>query len=187
MVAVLDETADYTQRMGEQPAELSIEEWDPPSVAYSRRAAWRTTTSVEQKEKTKDDEQQADYAREHAVKMEAELQKISDGILALMDKDLIPSESTGEPKVFYCMMKSNFYRYLAECAACDTKSKTAEDVASKLQKTVEVPRVQHTDKTIDAPVVMQQYIDKIIDVPVARQCQVLASQTVQKTVEVPQV
>ena len=73
-------------------------------------------------------------------------------------------------------MKSNFYRYLFECATGDTKSKVAEEVADapvmferqvpmiqKLQKTVEVPRVQHTDKTIDAPVVMQQYIDKIIE------------------------
>ena len=117
-------------------------------------------------------------AREDVVKVEAELQKISEGILALMDKNPILSESTGEPKVFHYKMKSNFYRYLAECATADTKSQVAEEfvdapvmfceqvpMIQKLQKTVEVPRVQHTDKTIDAPVVMKQYIDKIIDVP----------------------
>ena len=102
------EMADHTQRMVEQPIELSIEERNPSSVAQSRRAAWRTTTSVEQKEKTKGNEWQAANAREYAVKVEAELQKVCDGILALMDKDLIPSESTREPKVFCYKMKSNF-------------------------------------------------------------------------------
>ena len=83
--------------------------------------------AVEQKDKTKGNEQQAAYAREHAVKVEAGLQKISDSILALMDKNLIPSESAGEPKVFYYKMNSNFYRYPAEYATCDTKSKAVED------------------------------------------------------------
>ena len=118
------------------------------NTSDSRRAAWRTTTSVEQKEKTKGNKQQATYASECAVKEEAQLQNISDGILALMDKDLIPLESTGEPNVFYYMMKSNFYRYLAECVTGDTQGKVAEDAcvghagATKVQKTVEVPQVQ---------------------------------------------
>ena len=41
-------------------------------------------------------EQQADRAREHAVKLEAEFQKVCDGILTLMDENLIPSASTRE-------------------------------------------------------------------------------------------
>merc|ERR1712227_751951 len=122
-----DEMAEYMQRVGEQPAELSVEERNLLSVAYknavgSRRAAWRIITSVEQKEKTKGNEQQASYAREYVAKVEAELQKICDGILALMDKNLIPSASTGESKVFYYKMKGD-YRYLAEFATGDAKSK----------------------------------------------------------------
>ena len=71
-------------------------------------------------------------AREDVGQVEAELQKISDGIFALMDKNPILSEGTGEPKVFYYKMKSNFYRYLAECATGDTQSKVAEEVADAL-------------------------------------------------------
>ena len=48
---------EYMLRVGEQPAELLIEERNPPSVedkkaVGSRRAAWRVDTSVEQKENT---------------------------------------------------------------------------------------------------------------------------------------
>eukprot|EP00450_Noctiluca_scintillans_P040450 CAMPEP_0194480108 /NCGR_PEP_ID=MMETSP0253-20130528/3024_1 /TAXON_ID=2966 /ORGANISM="Noctiluca scintillans" /LENGTH=140 /DNA_ID=CAMNT_0039319441 /DNA_START=62 /DNA_END=480 /DNA_ORIENTATION=+ len=119
-----DEMAEYMQRVGEQPAELSVEERNLLSVAYknavgSRRAAWRIITSVEQKEKTKGNEHQASYAREYVVKVEAELQKICGGILALMDKNLIPTASTGESKVFYYKMKGDYYRYLAEFATGD--------------------------------------------------------------------
>ena len=46
-------------------------------------------TSMEWKEEAKDKEQQAAYAREYAASVEAELQKICDGILALMDENLI--------------------------------------------------------------------------------------------------
>ena len=39
-------------------------------------------------------------ASEYAVEVEVKVQKICVGILALMDENLIPSASTGEPKVF---------------------------------------------------------------------------------------
>ena len=66
----------------------------------SRCAAWRVITSVEQREKLKGKEQLASHAREDVAKVEGELQKIRDGILALMDKNLIRSASTDESKVF---------------------------------------------------------------------------------------
>ena len=60
----------------------------------TRRLAWRFIASVEQKERTKAHEQQAADARKYAA-------KVCDGILTLIDEDLILSASTGEPKVFY--------------------------------------------------------------------------------------
>ena len=71
------------------------------SVVYknavdNRRAAWRVITSVEQKKTSKGDEQLVSNAREYVEKVEGELQKIRDGILALMDKKLVPSASTDE-------------------------------------------------------------------------------------------
>ena len=96
--------------------------------------------------------------------LEADLQKVCDGILAL------------EPKVFYYKWKSNLYRHIAECATGGARSTATEDARAahtEAQKTVEVPQVQYTDETIDVPVGVQR--------------QVPTSQSIQKTVEVPQV
>ena len=80
-----------------------------------------------EQEKIEGDEQQAAHVREHAVKLEAELQKVCDGILTLMDDNPIPSAGTGESKVFHCKMKGDDCRYLADCANGDTKSKAVGD------------------------------------------------------------
>ena len=100
------EMAEYLQRVGEQPSELLVEEWNLLSAVYrnavgNRRAAWRVITSVEQKEKFKGKEQLASHAREYVANVEGELQKIRDGILALIDKNLVSSACTGELQVFY--------------------------------------------------------------------------------------
>jgi 14-3-3 protein epsilon len=127
-----DEMADQMELVGNQTEELSVEERNLLSVAYknavgSRRAAWRIITSVEQKEKTKGNEEQAKYAKEYCSKVEAELQKICDTILGLLDNNLIPKASNGESKVFYQKMKADYYRYIAEFSDGDSKSKAAEN------------------------------------------------------------
>merc|ERR1740123_2896254 len=99
------------ENVGKAKDELSVEERNLLSVAYknavgSRRAAWRIITSVEQKEKTKGNEEQAKYAKEYCKKVEGELQKICDTILGLLDGNLIVSASTGESKVFYQKSKA---------------------------------------------------------------------------------
>ena len=80
----------------------------------TRRAAWRIIASVEQKERTKAREQQADDAKEYIFALEGELQRTCAGILTLIDEDLILSASTGETKAFYY------------------KTETIEEQASKL-------------------------------------------------------
>merc|ERR1712060_280495 len=102
------------------------------SVAYknavgSRRAAWRIITSVEQKEKTKGNEENAKWAKEYCGKVEAELQKICDTILGILDGSLIKTASTGEAKVFFQKMKADYYRYIAEFTDGDAKSKAADN------------------------------------------------------------
>merc|ERR1711972_175873 len=89
-------------------------------------AAWRIITSVEQKEKTKGNEEQAKYAKEYCTKVEGELQKICDTILGLLDANLITKSSSGESKVFYQKMKADYYRYIAEFTEGDEKAKAAE-------------------------------------------------------------
>merc|ERR1711972_876523 len=128
-----DEMADYMEQVGKQPDELSVEERNLLSVAYknavgSRRAAWRIITSVEQKENSKGNEEQAKYAKEYCSKVEGELQKICDGIIALLTNNLLANgdKLNGESKVFYQKMKADYYRYIAEFTAGDDKSKASE-------------------------------------------------------------
>merc|ERR1712173_569721 len=110
---------------------LSVEERNLLSVAYknavgSRRAAWRIISSVEQKEKSKGNEEQAKYANEYCKKVEGELQKICDTILGLLDNNLIPKASNGESKVFYQKMKADYYRYIAEFKSGPEKGDASE-------------------------------------------------------------
>jgi 14-3-3 protein epsilon len=125
-----DEMADHMEQVGKSGAELSVEERNLLSVAYknavgSRRAAWRIISSVEQKEKSKGNEQNATFAREYCTKVEGELQKICDTILGLLDQNLIPKSGDGESKVFFQKMKADYYRYIAEFANGDAKTKAA--------------------------------------------------------------
>jgi len=126
-----DEMAEYMEKVGDAGDELSVEERNLLSVAYknavgSRRAAWRIITSVEQKEKTKGNEENAKWAKEYCSKVEAELEKICGTILKLLDDKLIGKATTGESKVFYQKMMADYYRYIAEFTDGDAKSKAAE-------------------------------------------------------------
>jgi 14-3-3 protein epsilon len=126
-----DEMANHMENVSKSPDELSVEERNLLSVAYknavgSRRAAWRIITSVEQKEKTKGNEEQSKWAKEYCSKVEAELQKICDTIIGALDGNLIPKAANGESKVFYQKMKGDYYRYIAEFTDGDAKSKAAE-------------------------------------------------------------
>jgi 14-3-3 protein epsilon len=126
-----DEMADYMDKVGSTGDELSVEERNLLSVAYknavgSRRAAWRIITSVEQKEKSKGNDDNSKYAKEYCGKVESELDKICNTILKLLDDKLIAKASNGESKVFYQKMKADYYRYIAEYKEGDEKSKAAE-------------------------------------------------------------
>lgn len=89
--------------------ELSVEERNLLSVAYknvigARRASWRIVTSIEQKEESKGNESQVGLIKEYRQKIEAELAKICEDILEVLEKHLIPSAQSGESKVFYHKM-----------------------------------------------------------------------------------
>ena len=69
---------------------------------------------MEQKEKSKGNEDNAKFAKEYCGKVEGELDKICNTILKLLDDKLIAKASGGESKVFYQKMKADYYRYIAE-------------------------------------------------------------------------
>jgi len=138
-----DEMAEHMEAVGKGPDELSVEERNLLSVAYknavgSRRAAWRIITSVEQKEKSKGNEDQAKFAKEYCGKVEAELQKICGAILKLLEDNLIKKASNGESKVFYEKMKADYYRYIAEFTSGDEKAKASENARKAYEAAKEV-------------------------------------------------
>merc|ERR1712125_96199 len=148
------EMATHMENVGKIPDELSVEERNLLSVAYknavgSRRAAWRIITSVEQKEKSKGNEEQAKYAKEYCGKVEAELQKICGAILTLLEANLIPKASSGESKVFYEKMKADYYRYIAEFTVGDEKAKAAENARLAYQ---EASNVAEKDLAVTHPI-----------------------------------
>jgi 14-3-3 protein epsilon len=127
-----DEMADYMGEVGNIPQELSVEERNLLSVAYknavgSRRAAWRIITSIEQKEKTKGNEDNAAFAREYCTKVETELDKICGTILKLLNGNLLAKAANDESKVFYHKMKADYYRYIAEFKTDNDKKEAAEN------------------------------------------------------------
>merc|ERR1711879_1014425 len=124
------------------------------SVAYknavgSRRAAWRIITSVEQKEKTKGNDEQAKYAKEYCTKVEGELQKICDAILELLNNNLIAKASSGESKVFYQKMKADYYRYIAEFTEGEAKTAAAENARKAYD---EAAKVAEKDLPVTHPI-----------------------------------
>merc|ERR1712228_544054 len=149
-----DEMASYMEAVGDAGAELSVEERNLLSVAYknavgSRRAAWRIITSVEQKEKSKGNDENAKFAKEYCGKVEAELDKICKAILDLLKDKLIPKASGGESKVFYQKMKADYHRYIAEFTSDNVKTQAAEDARVAYQ---EATNVAEKDLAVTHPI-----------------------------------
>ena len=141
--------------------ELSVEERNLLSVAYknvigARRASWRIVTSIEQKEESKGNESQVGLIKEYRQKIEAELAKICEDILEVLDDHLIKSAQTGESKVFYHKMyvlkhgalfeklltrssrKGDYHRYLAEFALGDKRKQSADKSLEAYKAATEV-------------------------------------------------
>ncbi|KAI4321296.1 hypothetical protein MLD38_034697 [Melastoma candidum] len=111
--------------------ELTVEERNLLSVAYknvigARRASWRIISSIEQKEDSRGNADHVTLIKDYRGKIEAELSKICDGILSLLESHLVPSASAAESKVFYLKMKGDYYRYLAEFKTGTERKEAAE-------------------------------------------------------------
>ncbi|CAK9156539.1 unnamed protein product [Ilex paraguariensis] len=112
--------------------ELTVEERNLLSVAYknvigARRASWRIISSIEQKEESRGNVDHVNAIKEYRAKIEAELSKICDGILKILDSRLVPSAGSGDSKVFYLKMKGDYHRYLAEFKTGSERKEAAEN------------------------------------------------------------
>lgn len=97
------------KKVAKLDVELTVEERNLVSVGYknvigARRASWRILSSIEQKEETKGNEQNARRIKDYRQRVEDELARICSDILSVIDNHLIPSSSTGESTVFYYKM-----------------------------------------------------------------------------------
>lgn len=111
--------------------ELTVEERNLLSVAYknvigARRASWRIISSIEQKEESRGNDDHVAIIKDYRSKIEAELSKICDGILSLLESHLVPTASFAESKVFYLKMKGDYHRYLAEFKTGVERKEAAE-------------------------------------------------------------
>ena len=82
---------------------------------------------------------------EYDANLGVELQKVCDGIFALMDESLILSANTGEPREFFYEMKGDYHRFLVDVSMV---SQRQAPTMQKERKTVEVPQVQYIDEII---------------------------------------
>ncbi|XBH55883.1 hypothetical protein VPH35_077862 [Triticum aestivum] len=146
MVEFMERVAKATGGAG-PGEELSVEERNLLSVAYknvigARRASWRIISSIEQKEEGRGNDAHAATIRSYRSKIEAELAKICNGILALLDSHLVPSAGAAESKVFYLKMKGDYHRYLAEFKSGEERKEAAESTMNAYKA------AQVTDKAI---------------------------------------
>ena len=109
LICCVTEMVECMKNVASADQELSVEERNLLSVAYknvigARRASWRIVTSIEQKEESKGNDSQVGLIKEYRQKIEAELAKICEDILEVLDEHLIKSAQSGESKVFYHKM-----------------------------------------------------------------------------------
>ncbi|KAI8551435.1 hypothetical protein RHMOL_Rhmol06G0185300 [Rhododendron molle] len=126
-----DEMVDSMKKVAMLDIDLTVEERNLLSVGYknvvgARRASWRILTSIEQKEESRGNEQNAKRIKEYRHKVETELTDICTDIMRVIDEHLIPSSSSGESTVFYYKMKGDYYRYLAEFKTGNDRKEVAD-------------------------------------------------------------
>lgn len=114
LIRHVTEMVECMKNVASADQELSVEERNLLSVAYknvigARRASWRIVTSIEQKEESKGNESQVGLIKEYRQKIEAELAKICEDILEVLDEHLIKSAQSGESKVFYHKMYVHYH------------------------------------------------------------------------------
>lgn len=121
-------------------AELSNEERNLLSVAYknvvgARRSSWRMFSMIENKAEKDKDKPDTPMKLELTTKfrkiIEAELDKICDEVLELLEKYLIPKAEKDDSKVFYLKMKGDYHRYRAEYTDNEERKKEVQDQAEK--------------------------------------------------------
>ncbi|CAF1486322.1 unnamed protein product [Adineta ricciae] len=127
-----EEMVESMKKVAKTDQELTVEERNLLSVAYknligARRASWRIISNIESREESKSETSKLPLTKKYRSQIEKELRDISQDILDLLDKHLIPNATSGESKVFYLKMKGDYHRYKAEFATQEDRKEAAEN------------------------------------------------------------
>ena len=137
-----EDMADTMRKLIAHKQELNVEERNLLSVAYkncvgNRRAAWRTISSIEQKEGAKGSANLS-ILRQLKKKIEKELDSHCNEIIELLDKILMPNASNSEAKIFFYKMAGDYYRYIAEYSSEENKKRVSDLSSESYQKAQEI-------------------------------------------------
>jgi len=138
-----DEMVGAMKKVAELNVELSVEERNLLSVAYknvigARRAAWRIISSIENKEKSKDNAANVEKIKRYSGKIEKELHDVCKDVFKVLDEHLIPNAQSDESNVFYYKMKGDYLRYMAEFTTEEPRKEAGEKSLGAYQKALEV-------------------------------------------------
>ncbi|EMD40857.1 hypothetical protein CERSUDRAFT_111436 [Gelatoporia subvermispora B] len=111
--------------------QLTLDERNLLSIAYKNitaafRASWRTIDTLQRAQIHHLPREELALMDVQKERIEADIATTCQDIIGLLEGCLIPSAETGEEKVFYCKMRGDYYRYLAEAS----RGKAREEHAS---------------------------------------------------------
>jgi len=121
----------YMRRVASMGIEMTLEERNLLSVSYKnavgmRRSAWRAVNQLEQREAHRGPAI-LELIQGYREKLEKELNDKCADILEILAKDLVPTATEAQGKVFFLKMKADYHRYLAEFASQENHSKHSQD------------------------------------------------------------
>lgn len=128
------EMIDTVKKIVDVSDKLNDEERNLLSIAYKNvtgnlRNAWRVLNGVENRERSKGHDKQADFLAPEAKRVVDELTAYNKEVIDMLTTKLIPSADTPECEVFYLKMLGDYWRYTAECL----EGAERQDAASKAQ------------------------------------------------------
>ena len=137
-----EDMADTMRKLIAHKQELNVEERNLFFVAYKKcvgpcRAAWRTISSIEQKEEAQGSKHLA-VLDQLKKKIESELESYCNEVLELLDEILIKNTNDAEGRVFFYLMKGDYYRFIAEYASEAGRNKAKQQVLENYQHGLEI-------------------------------------------------
>lgn len=139
------EMVDYMKKVATTPkpnqsaVKLTVDERNLLSVAYkntvgSRRASWRVLSNLEHKEEARGSDEKVARIKKFRLIIEGELNDVCQDVLKVLEETLIKDSADLEDRVFYLKMAGDYYRYLAEFLAGESKKEVAERAKKSYEK-----------------------------------------------------